>query len=101
MPPPAIRARHSNLVRDFQFPHTCHRHSQARRAEHERRLRNATCMSETPWESTSSTKRRRRTPTIFKSWVDTVCHDPNRPGIRGISSRGARARSGGLPVSAE
>ncbi|MFJ5817303.1 hypothetical protein ACIQGT_25915 [Streptomyces sp. NPDC093108] len=37
-----IQARGSTLVRDFQLPYTSHRRAQARRAEHERRGRNAT-----------------------------------------------------------
>lgn len=37
-----IQARKSTLVRDFQLPYTHHRRAQAREAEHERRLRNAT-----------------------------------------------------------
>lgn len=37
-----IQARGSTLVRDFQRPYTSHRRAQARRAEHERRGRNAT-----------------------------------------------------------
>ncbi|MFI1701426.1 hypothetical protein ACH419_36475 [Streptomyces bobili] len=34
--------RNSTQVRDFQRPYTSHRRAQARQAEHERRLRNAT-----------------------------------------------------------
>ncbi|MFD7460701.1 MULTISPECIES: hypothetical protein [unclassified Streptomyces] len=34
--------RSSTLVRDFRLPYTSHRRAQARRAERERRLRNAT-----------------------------------------------------------
>ena len=37
-----IQARNSTLARDFQLPYTSHRRAQARRAEHERRGRNAT-----------------------------------------------------------
>ncbi|MEU5242219.1 hypothetical protein ACH4UR_37275 [Streptomyces lydicus] len=37
-----MQARGGTLVRDFQLPYTSHRRAQARRAEHERRLRNAT-----------------------------------------------------------
>ncbi|MEU5196049.1 hypothetical protein AB0G86_18665 [Streptomyces scabiei] len=37
-----VQASNSTLVRDFQLPYTSHRRAQARRAEHERRLRNAT-----------------------------------------------------------
>ncbi|MCZ1011983.1 hypothetical protein O1L68_40445 [Streptomyces lydicus] len=37
-----IQARNSTLVRDLQLPYTSHRRAQARRAEHERRGRNAT-----------------------------------------------------------
>ncbi|MEV0966947.1 hypothetical protein AB0J25_31045 [Streptomyces sp. NPDC049910] len=37
-----VQARGSTLVRDFQLPYTSHRRAQARRAEHERRGRNAT-----------------------------------------------------------
>ncbi|MET7498503.1 hypothetical protein ABZV61_38615 [Streptomyces sp900116325] len=36
------QTRDSTLVRDFQLPYTSHRRTQARRAEHERRGRNAT-----------------------------------------------------------
>ncbi|KOV92221.1 hypothetical protein, partial [Streptomyces sp. NRRL WC-3723] len=34
-----IRARNSTLTRNFQLPYPSHRRAQARRAEHERRLR--------------------------------------------------------------
>ncbi|MFJ9580866.1 hypothetical protein ACIRQF_31315 [Streptomyces sp. NPDC101191] len=37
-----LQGRNSTLVRDFRLPYTSHRRAQARRAEHERRLRNAT-----------------------------------------------------------
>jgi hypothetical protein len=37
-----IQASNSTLTRDFQLPYTSHRRAQARRAEHERRGRNAT-----------------------------------------------------------
>ncbi|MFI6282899.1 hypothetical protein [Streptomyces sp. NPDC050988] len=37
-----IHGRNSSLVRDFHLPYTSHRRAQARRAERERRLRNAT-----------------------------------------------------------
>jgi len=37
-----IQASNGTLVRDFQLPYTSHRRAQARRAERERRLRNAT-----------------------------------------------------------
>ncbi|MGW6202112.1 hypothetical protein ACWF9B_00430 [Streptomyces sp. NPDC055089] len=37
-----IHTSNSNLARNFQLPYTSHRQAQARRAEHERRGRNAT-----------------------------------------------------------
>lgn len=37
-----VRGRNSTLVRGFQLPYTSHRRAQARRVEHERRIRNAT-----------------------------------------------------------
>jgi hypothetical protein len=37
-----LQARGSTLVCEFQLPYTSHRRAQARRAEHERRGRNAT-----------------------------------------------------------
>jgi len=37
-----VQGRNSTLARDFRLPYTSHRRAQARRAEHERRVRNAT-----------------------------------------------------------
>lgn len=37
-----VQGRNSTLVRDFRLPYTSHRRAQVCRAEHERRLRNAT-----------------------------------------------------------
>ncbi|MFJ5817297.1 hypothetical protein ACIQGT_25885 [Streptomyces sp. NPDC093108] len=37
-----IQARDSTLARDFQLPYTSHRRAQARRTEHEHRIRNVT-----------------------------------------------------------
>ncbi|MFG3207380.1 hypothetical protein [Streptomyces sp. NPDC048192] len=37
-----LHDHNTTLVRDFQLPYTRHRRAQARRAEHERRLRDAT-----------------------------------------------------------
>ncbi|MFI9018717.1 hypothetical protein ACIGZI_32255 [Streptomyces griseus] len=37
-----LQARTSTLARNFQLPYTSHRQAQAARAEHERRVRNAT-----------------------------------------------------------